>query len=222
MRPLSSLVLTVARLPTCATALATLLCIGACSTATLPVHVHTLMPAPGAVRAATSASAGGAPLGVVLEPIRLPAQVDQPQWLVRLPDDSLAVLEQERWASALRDELREALLEELVVGFGVVESRSLPAGTGPVARVGVDVRRFDSLPGSEARIEGSWTLTYGDGHATALRCEWLLRESARGSMNALAAAHRRAVVRLADSIGDALVRSRRGEAPLCPASDPPL
>lgn len=221
MHPLSSPAPSAPRAPGRFLALATLLCIGACSSAP-PVHVHTLMSAPAAARGAAAASAVGAPLGLVLEPIRLPAQVDQPQWLVRLPDDTLAVLEQERWASALRDELREALLEELVIGFGVIDSRSLPAGAGAVARVGIDVRRFDSLPGREARIEGSWTLTSADTRTPPVRCEWLIRDAAPGSMNALAAAHRRALVRLADSIGEALVKSRRGELPVCPARDAPL
>ena len=76
-----------------------------------------------------------ATIPIVLEPIRVPAQVDQPQWLVRLPDDSLAVLEQERWASPLRDELREALLEQLAAGYGAVEARSAVAGSGAPVRI---------------------------------------------------------------------------------------
>jgi uncharacterized lipoprotein YmbA len=76
-------------------------------------RLHTLMPAQSTARPVVAAGSGAAPLPIVLEPIRVPAQVDQPQWLVRLPDDSLALLEQERWAAPLQDELRQALLEEL-------------------------------------------------------------------------------------------------------------
>ncbi len=79
---------------------------------------------------------------------------------MRLPDDSLAVLEQERWASPLRDELREALLEQLASGYGAVDSRAAVAGPGAPVRIAVDVRRFESLPGREARSEGSWTLRW--------------------------------------------------------------
>lgn len=157
---------------------------------------------------------------IALEPIRLPAQVDQPQWLVRLPDGSLAALEQERWASPLGDEFRQALLEELVARAHVVEGRPVAPGAAPPVRVGIDVRRFDSLLGREARIEGSWTLQPGTASAAPVRCEWLYREPATGGLPELAAAHRRALVRLADAIGDALVALRRGSTPACPASDP--
>jgi len=80
------------------------------------------------------------------------------------------------------------------------------------------VRRFDSLPGREARIQGSWTITGSDARSGA-RCEWLIREAAPGSFPALAAAHRRAVSRLGAAIGQALGRLRRGEAAACPALD---
>ena len=56
------------------------------------VRFHTLLPAePPAPRALPAGSAGTA-LVVSLSPISVPTQVDQPQWLVRLPDDTLALL----------------------------------------------------------------------------------------------------------------------------------
>ncbi len=181
------------------------------------MRLHTLMPAEIAPHR-NDAAAGGAPIAIVLEPLRLPAQVDQPQWLVRLPDDSLAMLEQERWASPLRDEMREALLQELDAR-GVVEARG-PAGSPPGrARVAIDVRRFESLPGREARIEGAWTILPGRPGSEPVRCDWLLREAATPGMPALAAAHRRAVVRLADAIADAVAALRRAGVPACPAPD---
>ena len=202
-------------------AAAAVLAMGGCASGGPPVHLHSLMPGELAPRAA--AVAGRVPIAIALEAIRLPAQVDQPQWLVRLPDDSLAALEQERWASPLRDELRQALLEELAVHAGAVEGHGSAAGAVPPVRIGLDLRRFDSIVGREARIEGSWTLSPGLASGAVvsppIRCDWLLREPASGGMAALAAAHRRAVVRLADGIGDALVALDRGGVVACPASD---
>jgi hypothetical protein len=167
-----------------------------------------------------SASPAGGSIPVTLEPIRLPAQVDQPQWLVRLPDGSLTALEQERWASPLADEFRQALLEELVARAHVVEGQPSAPGAPPPVRIGIEVRRFDSLLGREARIEGAWTLQAAGPTAAPVRCEWLYREPASGGMASLATAHRRALVRLADAIGDALLASRRGAPGACAASDP--
>ncbi|MDQ6640651.1 MAG: PqiC family protein, partial [Pseudomonadota bacterium] len=169
------------------------LALGACGTAP-PTHFHSLMPVEIAVRPSAAGAPAATGIAFVLEPIRLPAQVDQPQWLVQLGDDSVAMLEQERWASPLRDEFRQALLEELIIGQGAVDARTQPAVSTP-ARIAIDVRRFDSLPGREARIEGSWTITGGDARSLASRCEWLIREPAAKSFPALAAAHRRAVAR---------------------------
>lgn len=185
-----------------------LLALAACSASAPPVRLYSLMPVEPAARDASRTS-----IAISLEAIRVPAQVDQPQWLVRLPDDSLTVLEQERWASPLGDELRQALLEELAARYGAAEGRAT-AGVS-VLRVGVELRRFDSIPGQEARIEATWTVA-GSASAPLLRCEALLREPAATGMPALAAAHRRAAVRLADAIGESLV-SMRGSTPACPS-----
>lgn len=195
----------------CAVALA------ACASAGPPVRLHTLMPAE-IVPHGNPGPAGAAPITIVLEPLRLPVQVDLAQWLVRLPDDSVALLEQERWASPLRDEIRQALLEELDAR-GVVEARTPGGAAARPPRVGIDVRRFESLPGREARIEGAWTIQTGRPGVEPVRCEWLLREAAASGMPALAAAHRRAVVRLADAIGDGVAALLRGAPVPCPPPD---
>jgi len=187
--------------------------LGACGTPP-PTHFHSLMPLDVESRPRATASAPGAV--IVLEPIRVPAQVDQPQWLVQ-SGDSVALLEQERWASPLRDEFHQALLEELIVGQGAIEARTLPAPATAPLRIAVDVRRFESLPGREARIAGSWTITGSGSRAASSRCEWQIREAAPGPLGALAAAHRRAVARLGTEIGQALARLRSGEAAACPA-----
>lgn len=191
--------------------------VGCASTAA--TRLHTLMPAQSSARQAPAGGPGAAPLSVVLEPIRVPAQVDQPQWLVRLPDDSLALLEQERWAGPLQDELRQALLEELGGRYGIVEAA--PGAASPW-RVRLDVRRFESVPGREARIEGSWLLSSSDARRAGLRCDWRFTEAAGAGMPALAAAHRRAVVRLAGALGESLRNSGMSETAACPArSDSP-
>ena len=189
-----------------------LVCAFVLGCASPPVQrLHTLMPMQSVPRASATPAAS---VPIVLEPIRIPAQVDQPQWLVRLPDDSLALLEQERWASPLQDELRQALLEALgAARFAMVEA----AGAASPWRIRLDVRRFESLPGREARIEGSWLLSSGEGRRPSLRCDWLYAEPATASMPGLAAAHRRAVARLAEALGESVLKLSRGEPATCPA-----
>ena len=195
-------------------ACAALLAVAGCAS-TPADRFHTLMASELAPRSA----AARAPIAIVLEPIRLLASVDQPQWLVRLPDDSVALLEQERWASPLRDEFRQALLEVLVVRHAAVDARTLPSGRGAL-RVGVDLRRFESVPSREARIEGSWTIVASGPTAPVLHCEIVIREAAAGGPPTVAAAHRRALARLADAIGVALGAIADGQRAGCPTSDP--
>ena len=146
-----------------------------------------------------------------LEPIRVPAQVDQPQWLVRLPDDSVAVLEQERWASPLRDEFR-AGAARAADRRPRRDRRAHAAGAGRRReRIAVDVRRFDSLPGRRGADRGLVDDHRQRMRAAASRCEWLIREPAPGSFAALAAAHRRAVAASPPRSGRRSRVMRRGE-----------
>lgn len=149
-------------------------------------------------------------------PVTLPPLVDQPQWVLRAADDSLAVLEQERWAAPLREELRSALGERLASRWGAVDVRTLAQPAADVWRVRVDVQRFESLPAREARIESTWSLLPPQRDAAALVCRSVVREGvAEGGVLALAAAHRRGVARLGDEIGKRLVALQRGEAAVC-------
>lgn len=176
-----------------------------------PPRFHSLLGAAPVERGAPSP----APLVVFLDPVRVPVQVDQPQWLVRLPDDSLGVLEAERWASPLRDELRQALLEVWVGRFGAVDGRTA-GSAAPGWRVTVDVRRFETVPGREARIEGTWVIAPASASAVQpVRCDWAVREPVGAGMLALAAGHRSAASRLAESIGAQLAAAQSGAGARC-------
>ena len=187
--------------------------LGACS-APKPDRFHSLLASELAVPAPP---AGVAPSFVDVLPVTLPPLVDQPQWVLRAADDSLLVLEHERWAAPLREELRGALLERLTSRWAAVDVRTLPQPAANVWRVRVDVQRFESLPAREARIESSWSLLPPQRNAAALVCRSTLRESVgEGGVLALAAAHRRVVAKLGDEIGTRLVALQRGEAVGCP------
>ncbi|MEO8080639.1 MAG: PqiC family protein [Caldimonas sp.] len=175
------------------------------------VHLHTLMPVDPPARVASAPEVPA----IYLEQVRLPAQVDQPQWLVRLADGSLVALEQERWASPLRDEFRQALLEQLVRRHGALDARGAGPAPSVYVRIAVDVRRLESLLGREARIEGSWALVPNQGRATPLRCDFLISVPVGAGMDALADGHRHAVTRLADAIAANLPRVGRGAPADC-------
>ena len=165
-----------------------------------PARWHSLLPA--AAAPADIAAQALPTLAISLAPVRVPLQVDQPQWLVRRPDQSLALLEHERWASPLRDELRAALRDRLAHRWAVLDA---PAAAW---RVEVELLRFESAPGQLAWLEARWTLTPARAGnaapAAAISCQSTLREAVADGALALADGHRRAVQRLADLLGQQL------------------
>jgi uncharacterized protein len=190
--------------------------LAACSSPQAPRY-HTLLPAPGEVAAPVQAAA---PLSAPWEllRVRVPAQVDQPQFAVRGADDTMALLEQERWVAPLDSEIKGALAEELARDLGAREGVRLASQTKRAWRIRVDVQRFDSAPGRYARIEATWVLTPGESGDKPLSCSSTFQQPAGEGYPALSAAHRKAVVELADAIAGALRAMDAGGAASCPAA----
>jgi uncharacterized protein len=179
----------------------------ACSTPVAP-RFHTLMPAP------STAAASPAAMVWQVTPVQIPHQVDQPQFVVRRADDTLAQLEQERWAAPLQDEIRAALVEHLTGRLGP----PLVAPARKDWRIGIDVQRFDSTPG-RASLAVQWTLTGGGnvgGGATTLRCRNRFEQAVDPGVAPLAAGHRKLIERLAETLAPVLRALDAGQAVGCP------
>jgi hypothetical protein len=187
------------------------LVLGGCATGSkAPERFHTLLEREPAAAASPARS-----FYVDVMPVLVPPQVDHAQWVVRQPDDSLLMLEQDRWAAPLADELRGAVADRLSARWGAVDVRGVALPVQAAWRVRIDVQRFDSIPGREARIEGTWSLSTTRG-GTTLVCRSVLAESVSGpGVPPLAAAHRRAVARLADEIGQKVQALQAGQAASC-------
>jgi hypothetical protein len=181
------------------------LCLAACSTPP-PTRFHTLMPPPDARHEPAPAAT---PAPWQLAPVAIPAGVDRPQLVLRAPDGSLVVLEQERWIGPLADELGGALAEALGRRLG-------PAGGADAWQVAVDVQRFDSVPGRLARVDAAWSVRRAN--AASLRCLATLEQPAAGDAAALAQAHRRAVQALGAQIAAAVAALQAGRTPACPTA----
>lgn len=175
------------------------------------LRLHTLMPDP-----APAAESPGPPITIQLGPVVVPTQVDQPQWLVHLPDGTLALLDNERWASPLRDELRAALRETLARRWGVQDAAGA-VNAAPAWRVNLELLRLDSTPAREARLDAQWAIAALRPAAgqVPLGCRATLRQAVGVGSVALADGHRRIVARLADQIGRQLRALSWGEAPVC-------
>jgi uncharacterized protein len=176
-----------------------------------PTRFHTLMPAP-AASASKSAPAGAIAWEVLA--VSVPAQVDQPQWVVRTADGGLAVLEQERWIAPLGEEIHAAVTDRLTQVVGASAPSAAPANQW---RILIDVQRFESIPGKEARLEAVWTLSAAGAPAAALRCraEFVQSVATGSGYLTLANGHQQGVAQLADAIGVALKARGAGQAAVC-------
>jgi len=179
------------------------LALGACSS-TPPTRLHTLLPA----EAAAAAAPAALPVNPAWEllPVTIPVAVSQPQMVVRLADDTLAALEQDRWIAPLADELRAAVAQRIV-------RANLAPGATPPWRIEIEVQRFEAIVGRSARIDAQWALAQA-GNPVALRCGASFEQPVGAGIPALAAGHRAVAALLGDAVAASL-RAALAGAPSC-------
>ncbi|MEO7065874.1 MAG: PqiC family protein [Rhodanobacter sp.] len=196
--------------------------LSACASA--PLHYYTLVPAAADVGAEPATAQTPASLPFELLPVSVPAQVDQPQLVVRRGGQSVVLLSGERWIAPLSDELRSALSTDLT---GQLHSRNvtgLPSSGQPRLRIKLDVQRFDSLPGSYALIDATWSVRLlSDTSASrsapkTVACSSRVNESVGPGYDALVQGHQRAIAQVAAQIATAARALSAGTALVCPAS----
>ncbi|MBB6245053.1 PqiC family protein [Rhodanobacter sp. A1T4] len=173
---------------------------GLTACASAPVHYYTLL------EPVTTTSPALPPASFLIDvlPIGVPAQLDQPQWVARQGDSGIAVLDGERWAAPLSDELRAALSAQLVQRLGTLDIAGLPQPINtPVLRIKLQVHRFDAWPGQTVQLDADWSLGYADDvNHVHLICRGQFNETAPGGYPELARAEQRAVGKLAIQIAE--------------------
>lgn len=191
--------------------LAVALALGLAACASEPAHYHTLL----APAAAGDAAGTAARFQFELMPVGIPAQVDQPQLVIRQGAQGVVPLGTERWIAPLADELHGALATGLAQALHAQDATGLPAAGQPRLRIKVDLRRFDSVPGGYALIDAAWSLRLLQGDAT-LACTSQIREPVAAGYDALVEGHQRALERLAGQIARAATAVAAGQGAACP------
>ena len=192
------------------------LALAACASA--PLHYYTLVPSAAQLPPASSGSAG---LPFELMRVTVPAQVDQPQMVVREGGQSVALLEGERWIAPLGDEVRSALAADLMQQLGSRDVTGVTGNDKPTLRIKLDLRRFDSQPDSYALIDGAWSVrvinSKDSSSAKAISCSSRIREPVGPGYDALVQGHQRAIEQLAGKIATVARQLGSGQTPGCPA-----
>jgi hypothetical protein len=170
------------------TLLAALALLAACRSD--PIQFHTLTPAQLSGNSRSTAD-------IQIESLIVPPQVDRPQIVVRQGNTGMAILETQWWGASLVDELRSALLDQMV--------NSNPRNK---ASVKLEVQRFDSIPGQYGLLDVKWRLRTGDD--TLLSCRSTLQTPSGPSIDDLVAAQQNNVKRLAALISQTASNTQKG------------
>lgn len=192
--------------------LATVLLLAACRSA--PTRFYTLQPqSPSGPAAAATAS-----YRIEVLPVTIPAEIDQPQLVVRESDDRVALLEGEQWIGPLDDQIRSAVSAELARRLGAVDTYGLPqAGGSTVYRIKLDVRRFESVVGRYALISAAWSI-HDPGRGVSLSCTSSIREPVASSgYGALVRGHQAALSGISEQIAQAIRDLASSGDAKCPA-----
>jgi uncharacterized lipoprotein YmbA len=149
---------------------------------------------------------------VFVGPISVPAAVDRTQMVLSTGPNAVQISDDHRWAEPLRDGIARVVAETLTRDLGssrVLASR-IASGTPVDYRVAIEVQRFDSSLDGGATVDALWTITTtrgGPARNGRTRAHEMVHSR---SPAALAAAHGRALQRVAGDIA-AAIREMRSE-----------
>lgn len=197
--------------------IATVLLAGCQSAA--PIRFYTLLPA--ATRAA--APAQDPAFRIELGAVTIPSQVDTPKIVIRESAGRLSPVEGQRWIAPLADEVRASLSAALTQKLGVPDIGYTNASETqglPLYRVRVTLRRFESVLGSKALIDASWTVSSASDKGKSASCDSRVESDIADGFDALAEGHQRALAALAGRIARGLEALNAGKASnVCVAAD---
>jgi uncharacterized lipoprotein YmbA len=141
----------------------------------------------------------------MVEPVSVPAAVDQPQIVVQVAPNRVEVEEFDRWDAPLPDSIARAVAGNLSMLLGTPNVATAPlADFDPAYIVTINVQRFESVKGQEALVDAVWVVqSKAGGPPRAGRT--IAREPLSGEgFDALAAAHSRALTKMSEDIAAAI------------------
>ncbi len=158
-------------------------------------------------------------LQVAVAPVQVPEGLARPQLVVRRTADAPAgrieILEQSRWASSFDEELRLAFADGIASALG---ARDVSLGGAladlPVWRVGIQLRRYEAIPGNRVALVFDWSVGRAD-QALQIACQTgIVRALPAGSIDDLVQGVRAVVGQTAQAIAESVrTASHRLAAP---------
>jgi len=151
--------------------------------------------------------------GVEVGPVSIPASVDRPEFVIQIAPNRVRFDEFDRWAAPLDENIARVVAGDLSALLGTPRVTTEPrTNSQPRYQVTIDVQRFDSIPDEAVVVEAFWAVR-DLATAAVVSNRTVAREPAQGgSLDALAAAHSRALGKLSGDIA-AAIRAEAGKQP---------
>jgi len=176
-----------------------------------PVRYYTLTPPPDKPVPGSKATPT-----IDVRVVHLPAQLNRAELMVRTGPSEVTLLDNERWASPVKDEIKDAVRLELA------RRLDLMSGLGPPfakLTLDIDVQHLEAEFGRYALLEASWsaTLSNGDQRSNGARvssCTFHAHENIPTGYTGIVEGYQREFAALADAIAAVVTRPVSGiEAP---------
>ena len=177
-----------------------------------PVRYYTLTPPP-----AKTWPASEPPFAIDVRVVHTPPQLSRSELTVRTGPAEVTLLENERWASPVNDEIKDALRLELQRRLGQTIGLH-PAFTK--LTLDIDVQQLEAELGQHALLEASWSATLSaadprSAGARAASCTFQADEKIHTGYAGMVEGYQREIAALADAIVAVLTNAAGGVDPLC-------
>jgi uncharacterized lipoprotein YmbA len=185
----------------------------ACTSA--PIRYYTLIPPPDQPLQALEAT-----LAIDVRVAHIPPELNRSELMVRTGRTETTLLENERWASPMKEEIKAAVRLELQRRLGGMSG--LPSSFTKLA-LDVDVQRLEAELGQYALLEASWrAILSGAGQppsgARVMTCTFRADEKIDSGYAAMVEGYQREIAALAEAIVAVLRSSAAAVDAPCPTS----
>ena len=177
-----------------------------------PVRHYTLSPPPDKTSPVSEPA-----FAIDVRVVRTPSQLNRSQLMVRTGPSEVWLLENERWAAPVNDEIKSALRLALQRRLGGMAG--LRAAFTQLT-LDIDVQRLEAELGRYAVLEASWiaTLSTASPPSTGARtvaCTFQAEEKIPAGYAAMVEGYQREIAALADAIAAAVTRTAGGTGSPC-------
>jgi hypothetical protein len=177
-----------------------------------PVRYYTLAASPDEISAVTTTS-----VTVNVRVIHMPPQLNRAGILLRADSSEIVLLDDERWASPVRDEIQQALHLDLQRRLKVSE---IPSAASRKLTLDLDVQRFEAELGRYALLEANWSLHSaesgtGAGESLTVDCRFRADEKIGPGYAAMVKGYQEDIARLADAVAAEWIHRGNGIEASC-------